>query len=354
MAWTVRWAVEIDDLDVSEPMAPYLIDIEVSDREGMSSDTASLTLDDREGQLKLPKAGKKMTVALDGATVFRGVVDIVRSSGARGGGRLLKVAAKGFDTRGKAKEAQFFHVDDAPLGDFLAEAAKRAGFALKIDPVLSAVKRAYWAVDGESFAALGERIAREFNATFKLRDDKAVLVQRGADHLPAVSGVVGPGGNVINWDIAPITGRGRFARAEVRWFDRAEAKFKSEAVEIEGEGAEAANVTRVPAADAEQARAMAEGRAGESERNAGEGSVELDLTPSAQAEAPFTIIGARPGVDGSYRITGVTHRANRGGGATTRIEVKQPGGGAGQDARGDNSAGDDGESTNLAAVSGLG
>ena len=56
--------------------------------------------------------------------MFSGTVDSVRSSGSRGGGRTLKVTAKGFDSRGKVKEAQGFHKDDATLQDFLDQAAK--------------------------------------------------------------------------------------------------------------------------------------------------------------------------------------------------------------------------------------
>lgn len=51
----------------------------------------------------------------------------------------------------------------------------------------------------------------------------------------------------------------------------------------------------------------------------------MDLTPEAQAEAPFKLTGARQGVDGTWRITSVTHKANRGGGSTTSLEIKEPG-----------------------------
>ncbi len=118
---------------------------------------------------------------------------------------------------------------------------------------------------------------------------------------------------------------------ELQAFDRKEARFKSTEVEIDtaDDAPEANNVVRMTVGDEEQAKLRAEGRKSE----AGEGSVELDIAPDAQAEAQFSLTGARPGVDGTYRIVTVTHKANRTVGATTRLELKQPGGGAGKDNR---------------------
>ncbi len=90
---------------------------------------------------------------------------------------------------------------------------------------------------------------------------------------------------------------------------------------------------RSTAGDKDQAKDIAEARKREAEREGGEGTVVLDLTPSAQAEAMLTLTGTRSGVDGSYRIVTVTHRADRSGGASTSLEPKQPTGDAGKDQR---------------------
>jgi phage protein D len=87
------------------------------------------------------------------------------------------------------------------------------------------------------------------------------------------------------------------------------------------------------AADAPGAANAAKGKKTSSQRQSGEGSVELVLTPSARVEGTFALKGARPGVDGSYRIAGVTHKLSRSGGSTTSLELKQPGSGVGSDSR---------------------
>lgn len=325
--WSVDWEVLVGGEDRTPEMRPYLIDVSVTDKEGTASDSCSLTFDDSDGSINLDIEGREIEVRLNGYSVFQGTVETARSTGSRGGGRLVPVTAKGFDTRGKAKEAQAFHKDDATLEEFLGEAAREAGFSLSIDPALGGITRDYWAADYESFLDLGEKMAREVNGTFKLRGRKAVLVKRGATGLAAVSGVVGPGGNVISWDLAPFTGRPAFTRAEARWFDRKEARFKTQSIDIDlgRDLPDAVNHTRFALGDEAQAKLRAEGREGEAKRDAGGGTVELDLAPEAQAEAPFVLSGAKPDIDGRWRIVSVTHKANRNGGSTTGLEVKEPG-----------------------------
>ncbi len=339
MPWTVEWRVTVDGRDMSAGMRSYLLDIEVTDKDGLASDTCSLTFDDTDGHLLLPKDGAKLSVFLQGAPIFAGTVDSVRSSGSRGGGRLLKVSAKGFDSRGKVKEPQGFHKDDATLKDFLGQAAKQAGLAgVRIGGDLGSIRRDYWAADGESFLQVGQKLAREFDATFKIRvgeaGDIAILQPRDETPLAAVTGMVGV--NVISWDIEPFSGRKSFTRARVRYFDRKEAAFKTEDVAFDKDSApEATNLVRIAAADKDQAKAIGKARKSEAGRETGGGTVEMDLTVTAQAEAPFLLSGTRAGVDGTWRIVSVRHSASRSGGATTSLELKQPQGGAGKDSRSD-------------------
>lgn len=338
MPWTVKWAVLIAGQDMTSSMKPYLTQITVTDKDGTASDSCSMDFDDAAGQVKLPAKGASVEVYLQDVPVFRGTVDTVRSSGSRGGGRMLSVGAKGFDAGGKIKELQSHHMDDATLQQFMDKAASRAGLSgVTIDPVFAQVKRDYWSVTSENFLHLGQRLAREFGGTFKIRGDRAVLAKRGkgatpsGGAMPTVSGRVGV--NVISWEISPFSGRWQFSRAKVRYFDRQSASFKEVEVESQADHADATNEAETLSADEDQAKGIAEGRKAENEREGGKGTVVLDLEPTAQAEGTFVLSGARPGVDGTYRIAGVTHKADRGGGSTTSLELKQPDGGAGSDKR---------------------
>ncbi|MDQ0314866.1 phage late control D family protein [Amorphus orientalis] len=341
MPWTVDWQVIVAGVDVTSRWRHYLSSLEVVDKDGESADTCALELDDTDGQVKLPPKGASVSVGLNGVTVFQGTVDRVRSRGAKGGGRTLSVGAKGLDIRSKVKEPLSFHMDDASLQEFLAKAGKLAGLAgVKVSPGLASIARDYWSADAESFLHLGQRLARELAGTFKIRGDQAVLKARGdaatpaGGTLPTVTARYGEGGNVLNWDIEPFAGRREFGRAKVRYFDRETASFKEEEVDFEIEDApDASNVVRAPVADQAQARETAEARKRDADREGGGGTIDLDLAEEAFAEGTVDLSGTRPGVDGLYRIASRTHRANKNGGATTHLDVKQPAGGAGRDTR---------------------
>lgn len=340
MAWNVDWGVTVAGVDVTDRLRPFLLSIEVEDRDGQTSDACRLTIDDSNGQAILPKPGSGILVRLEGVPVFSGMTDTPRSQGSRGGGQTLSVSAKGFDAQGKVKEPQSFHMDDTNLEGFMGKAATQAGLSgIDLDPAFAAMMRDYWSADGESFLHLGQRLARELGGTFKIRGDRAVLARQGEGIapngllLPTVTGRVGE--NVIGWNIAPFMGRRRFARARVNFFDRETASYQNRVVEYELEDqlADVTNVIRSTAKDADQAAAIGDARKREAMREGGEGSVELDITPEAQAEGTFLLEGAREGVDGTYRIASVRHRASRSSGSTTSLEIKQPAGGAGRDER---------------------
>ena len=330
--WTVDWQVIVDGVNVTRKLRPYLISVSVTDQDGEASDSCQLTLDDSGGQLKLPRTRRLVQVVADGALLFKGMVDGVRSTGNKPGGRLLQVTAKGFDTEGKVKEPLRLHRDDTTLQSFLSAAAQHAGLSgIKVHQDLASIARDYWAADTESFLQLGQRLAREFNATFKIRGDVAVLVPRGRDAgLPAVRAVYGE--NLISWSVAPVLGRPKRRGSRTLFFDRAAGRYQTVDLDIDAD-ADARTQTRAAVADRSQAQAVNEGRSGEVKRQSGEGSLDMIFTPAAQAEAPLVLIGTRPGVDGTYVIRSVRHGFDCNGGSSTSPQIRRPEEGAGKDER---------------------
>lgn len=339
MPWSVTWKVEVNGVDMTDRMRPYLMDITITDKAGTSSDSCSLTFDDTDGQLALPPVKSLVVVSINGVEKFRGTSEKPTSRGSRSSGRTISVTAKGFDTRGKAKEVQHFHKDDATLGDFLKASGEKAGFSVKVDDELGSIKRDYWSADGESFVHLVERIAREYGGSFKIRNDRAVLAQRGTGlspsgkPMPSMTATWGAGGNLLSWDISPYVGRARGNKAKVKFYDRNTGKHEIREVLIEPEnGAEdpAADLATIyTAADGAGADVAAKGKKSDSQRKSGEGSVTVTLMPEARVEGTVIVQGTRPGVDGPYRIAGVSHKLERNSGSVTTLELKQPGSGTG-------------------------
>jgi len=330
--------------DVSNAFNQVLESLTVSDKEGTTSDTASITLDDRDGQIAMPGIGDPMTILLGFDTtgvslVFDGTVDTVRSAGTRGGGRTMVISAKGFDPKGKAKEPLEFHKDDASLEEFMSEAAGKAGMSIRVAGKLASIKRPYWSAGTESFIHLGQRIAREVGGNFKIRGKMGIITEKNAGISVsgmALGGVTARwGDNLIEWDISPAFARPRFQQARARFYDKAKAKWVEKLIEIPGQGASspATHTHRQTRADEDEAESSATDNSKSSEKERGGGAVTIVGNPAAQPGGGCTVSGARPGIDGSYKIESVEHTLTRSDGYKTKLELKHPEGDVGSDSR---------------------
>lgn len=340
MARQAVYQVNIAGQDISSRLAPLLMSLEISDKEGRQSDTARITIDDRDQVIRFPTTGDHMTVALgwegEGfVAVFEGTIDEVQSSGSRGGGRILSISAKGVDTQSKAKQAQQLHIDNADVQTALNKAGEIAGIKVKVDPELAKITREWWGLNDESFLAFGQRIANEIGGVFKVKGNQAILTAKtggtaSGGAMPSVTAAWGV--NLIAWDIKPVRGRPRHNKVRARYYDRKEAKWKETEVEVRGEDVSTAFGDKITRADVDEAKSSATSKTKDAEREKGGGSIEIDGTAQARPGGTCVLAGARAGVDGSYRIEEVSHSYTRSG-WTTRLSVKLPSGGAGRDER---------------------
>jgi phage protein D len=300
------------------------------------ADTASISLDDSGGVIVLPKAGAKLVVQLGWAgagirPVFSGTVDEVRSTGGRSGGRVLSITAKGFDATGGAKGQQRRAWDDKTVKTILTEAGTAAGITeVSVDPSLADRAINYWSMLDESFLHMGQRLAREIGGRFRVQGNEAVMSLRGAAYSPRVTAAYGI--NLHSWDIAPVLSRDRFGKVRAPWYDKAAAAWKHVEVETGVESDAVATLRETSTTEAE-ARRRAEARAASIKEATGEGSVRIEGDTGAVPDAICVLTGARPGVDGSYRIAAVTHSYSRAGGFTTDLDLAQPQDGSGEDDR---------------------
>jgi phage protein D len=323
--------VTVAGTNITTTLMPVLISLSVSDKVGTHSDTASLEIDDTDGRIVLPRIGAPVIVALgwegEGVrVVFAGTVDEVRSSGSRGSGRTLSISAKGMDTTGKPKEGQQRHFDDSTVEDILKEAGQTAGVTdVEIDPSLASITRKYFEMRDESFILMGERLAREIGGNFRIQGVKAIMSKRGGSYTAAV--IAAWGRNLHGWDISPSLGRAQYSQVRARWYNSAKAEWQ-ETEEDTALGVEARHDHRYAKPDEDEATQQTASDRATSERDAGEGSVTVEGDTAAIPDGLCIVTGARPGIDGPYRIESVTHSYSRGGGFVTQLSLKQPGSGS--------------------------
>jgi phage protein D len=232
------------------------------------------------------------------------------------------------DTTKKPKEGQQRHFDDSTAEDILRQAGQTAGVTeIEIDPSLASISRKYFEMRDESFIHMGERLAREIGGNFRIQGVKAIMSKRGGTYTSAV--VAAWGRNLHGWDIAPALGRAQYSQVRARWYDTQKAEWQ-EREESTSLSVKARHDHRYAKPDEDEATQQTASDRATSERDAGEGSVTIEGDTAAIPDGLCIVTGARPGIDGPYRIESVTHSYSRGGGFVTQLSLKQPGsGGAG-------------------------
>ncbi|MDN2582981.1 contractile injection system protein, VgrG/Pvc8 family [Aquibium sp. ELW1220] len=321
-------SVTVAGSNITSTLLPVLISLSVSDKVGTHADTATLAIDDSNGRIILPQIGAPVTIALGWAgagvrVVFEGTVDEVKSSGSRGAGRMLTITAKGVDTTAPPKQGQQRHFDDSRIEDILTEAGKVAGItSVEVDPELGSIRRAYVDMRDESFVHLGERLAREIGGNFRIQGTRAMLSKRDGNYTAAVTATWGV--NLHAWDIAPQLGRTNFSAIRTRWYDTANAEWKTVETAT-GLDVDATYADRLPRAGEDEANQQNASDQATTKRDKGGGSVTIEGNTEAIPDGLCIILGARPGIDGDYRIDSVTHTFSRGAGFVSQVSLKQPG-----------------------------
>jgi uncharacterized protein len=362
-----QFFVTVDGKDVSNRFASRLISLTITDNSGETADTCRFCLDDKGSTIVMPKKGapiKIMLGSLKGSPerVFDGLVDDVQSEGTRGGGMVLWIDGKSIDTEALAKVKRRKHWDNKTVGEAMKEAAKDAKMELTVADRIDKLKRTYIAQDNESSLHFIQRLARETGGTFKvIGGSKGVVLDRNEGKTAGGGSgaeiTVTIGQDVISWQVSPLITRPKFDNVTARWYDKKEAKYKEQKVEVpdkagtdSGEGAGhgagggggGGGTTELPdvddnvrntRVDEEEADQVANAGAKESSRSKGAGHVIIDGNAKPKAEGKLTIKGARPGIDGTYVIDYVMHELSKGDGWTTTISVAKPDTGGGDDRR---------------------
>ena len=327
---TPLYSIFADGVDVTASFQGRLLDLSVKDEAGQESDTLSITLDDRDGALALPRAGARLAVALGYRErglypmgVF--VVDDVTSKGGNSG-MTLAITARAVDTRETLKERRDKHYDKKTLGDILQEEAGEHGLAAVVSPQLADFQYDYLAKRGESLLHFGGRLARRHDATFKIAGGKLIFARRGAGESASGFGLPGVAvtrpGNLIGWSIKPKMGRPRYGEARAAWYDRHRAK---RVIETVAGGKGPASVNTHLQQNSSEAKTAAQTDRAQKERQKAGGSLTIIGNPLVMAGTIVTVSGCRTGVDGAWLAKSVEHNYSENG-YVTKITVENPGG----------------------------
>lgn len=320
---TPAYRIIADQQDITATIRDRLISLHVTDKTGVESDTAEITLDDRNSAIEIPRTGAHLEIYMgyQETGLYRMGSYTVDEVELTGPPTTMRIRAKAADMRQSLKSCKLRNWDDITLGDLVATIAAEHGLIPRVGEFLNAIHIPHLDQTYESDMHLLTRLAKQYDADAKPVDGRLVFVEKGA-----AKSASGRPLNTIDINIEQVhdwrwtlAERGKYARVVAHCRDIQQAR---DIYLHAGEG-NPALCLRHSFPDKDTANKAAHARLTKEARGVRTLSLSLIGTPTLTAEAKLTLHGFRKGVDNSWVATQANHEIS-GSGYTTRVEAETP------------------------------
>jgi len=309
-----------NDKDITATIRQRFMHLRLTDESGLESDVLEITLSDSDpsNPIDIPPTGAELEFFLgyNGNAQRMGlfVVDEFEFSGWPGE-MVIRAKATAFTQSKKGKQPmQTQKTRSWPAGTIGAMVQKIAsdnGMKAAVSESLADIDLPHTDQTDESDLNLLIRIAKRFDAVVKTAGGKLVFAKKG--EAKTMSGTELPKltltpSHVSNWR---MTLSKRETAGQVTAYYQALKEAKRHAVTAgKGEPERKLKMTYPT-----QALALAAARSDLEKRARGEKTLNISMPgrPDVMAEQALTLQGFRPGVDGDWRITSVTHNLDENG-----------------------------------------
>lgn len=166
-----------DDKPLDDQVMARLMTLSITDNKNRDADELSITLDDHDGALELPKRGVKLQCWL--GYTDAGVHDmgtyIVDSSEWSGTPDTISIKAKSADFKSSIKSGRSQSYHDATLGRIASEVAQRQSLELAIKPELATINVGHVDQTDESDINLLTRLCHQYGAVVNIKHGKLLI-----------------------------------------------------------------------------------------------------------------------------------------------------------------------------------
>lgn len=292
-----------------------LVSVEIKDGDGEESDTLTLTLDNRGGQIQKPRRGVKLNVSLgyaEGRMIDKGVFTVNEVSDAWPM-RILQVhaCASDFTTESPIKQPKTRSWPQVSLGDLVTTVAKESNLEPAVSPDLAALIISHYD-QTESDIQMLSTLAYERGAICKTAGNKLLFVRQGeatsASGKPLESKIIVPAAgttvSVSYKDRSDCTGVRAF------WQQIETATLRSV---LAGDDQGPVYELAQPYPDEATAGSAAKAKLKELGRGTAEVRIAMPGDPMIFAETPLLLRGFDADVDGDWVVKEITHSLGDGG-----------------------------------------
>lgn len=321
------WKVVLDGQDLTERIAPRLLELTLSESRGDEADQLDLRISDHDGALALPKRGVSLTLAMgwvDSGMVNKGtfVVDDVEHSGAPD---VITVRARSADLTGAIRSRRERSWHDTTLGAVLSTIAGDHSLKSAIAPALSGLAVPHLDQANESDINLLTRLAKRFDAVATVKAGTLVFAPTGSGTTP--SGIELPGAQITRQSgdqhRYAVSDREKYTGVRAYWGNRGDARRVGVLVGT------ADNEKKLQATYATEAEARQHAQAEFQRLDRGAASLSYTLAlgrADLYPEQSITVSGFKPEIDGTdWLVSKATHTITGAAGFTTALELERDG-----------------------------
>ncbi len=172
-----------DDKPLSEQVMARLMTCSITDNKNLDADELSITLDDHDGALELPKRGVILQCWMGFADA--GVHDmgtyVVDSSEWSGSPDVISIKAKSADFKSSLKSGHSESYHNKTLGEIAETVAKRQQLELSIKPDLMTINVGHVDQTDESDIHLLTRLCHQYGAVVTIKHGKLLIFTANAN-----------------------------------------------------------------------------------------------------------------------------------------------------------------------------
>ena len=305
--------------DITALLRDRLVSIQATDKTGMDSDEVTITIDDRDGAVALPRRGAYLDVSLGyvetGLTrIGRYRIDEVESIGPP---QKIVMHGRPADMSGSLKSARRHSWEGVDLATVVRQIAARN----KLTPVCN-VKARIDRVDqmNESDLHFITRLARQYDATASVKGGKLLVLARGGQTKSAsgkkLPTIVLKRSDIDTWHWT-ASDREEAGGVKVKHHNKKTGKTLVTLVPDKDNPTAPVKALRHPASSPGRAAARAKGALNRANRSTVKMSIELPGRADLVAERVVSLSGIKAGVDGPYPIESVVHDYTQSGWKTS-------------------------------------
>ncbi|MEA9842376.1 phage late control D family protein [Xanthomonas campestris] len=226
-----QWRVVLDGTDLTERIAPRLLDLTLTECRGGEADQLDLRIHDHDGKMALPKRGVRLAVALgwkDTGLVDKGtfIVDEVEYSGAPD---IITVRARSADFTADMRTRRERSWHNTTLGAVLNTLAGEHGLTPRVAEALARTKLPHLDQANESDMNLLTRLGQRFDAVATVKAGALLFAPIGAGTtatgkpLPTVT-LTRRDGDQHRYSVAD---RDAYTGVRAYWVDKGKARRQS-------------------------------------------------------------------------------------------------------------------------------